>query len=148
MGYVGEQKREYQKQWMSARRQAWIESHGPCQSCGSSENLEVDHKDPRTKQYEPAQIWSRKAEDREIELAKCQVLCAPCHKRKTLTEDSFRHPRGSSTVNAKLTESVVKKIRLAYDSGGVTYQKLADEYGVHKTTIRRAVVGELWQSVE
>ena len=83
MPLVGEAKRAYQREWMSARRTAWIEANGPCAQCGSSKDLEVDHIDPSLKEYNPREIWSRRAEVREHELAKCQVLCRACHKAKS-----------------------------------------------------------------
>jgi len=83
LGYTGDKKRAYQLEWMRARRSAWIEENGPCAHCGSTEDLEVDHIDPSTKEFTPAAIWSRSAGVRESELAKCQVLCQSCHAVKT-----------------------------------------------------------------
>lgn len=77
-------------------RAQWIAEHGPCQQCGSTENLEIDHIDPKTKnpvlQYKIGQtsakqkIWNLDKKRRELELAKCQVLCKPCHIIKTREE--------------------------------------------------------------
>lgn len=75
--------REYQKKWISNRRTEWIKANGPCQVCGSDQDLEVDHIDPATKSMHPARIWSRRQEIRDEELAKCQVLCESCHMAKT-----------------------------------------------------------------
>lgn len=69
------------------RRLDWIEENGPC-SCGSTENLEVDHVDPSKKELEPSHIWTRRKEVQEKELAKCQVLCYECHNQKTIAERS------------------------------------------------------------
>lgn len=54
-----------------------------CEECGSTENLELHHRDPSTKIT--STIFSRGATLREEELAKCAVLCVKCHKRHTLT---------------------------------------------------------------
>lgn len=79
-----EQQREYQREWLRSRRTAWITSRGgACERCGSTEDLEVDHIEPSSKSMNPTMIWSRAAHIREAELAKCQVLCGPCHKSKT-----------------------------------------------------------------
>lgn len=59
----------------------WLAKHGPCQNCGSSVALEVDHIDPSQKLSH--RIWAWSDERREAELAKCQVLCRRCHKDKT-----------------------------------------------------------------
>lgn len=86
MGYTGEQKRQYQIQWLSRRRDEWLRANGPCASCGSWDDLEVDHIDRATKEFEPTQVWSRRADVRDAELAKCQVLCGECHAAKTKAE--------------------------------------------------------------
>lgn len=84
MGYPDKRtQNEYQRRWLLARRQAWIDEHGPCQHCGSEENLEIDHIDPATKEAHVGTLWSRRKEVRDAELAKCQVLCEPCHITKT-----------------------------------------------------------------
>lgn len=74
---------EYQREWIRRRRATWLAENGPCITCGSWEDLEVDHIDPATKSMQPAAIWSRSKENQERELAKCQVLCKPCHLKKT-----------------------------------------------------------------
>lgn len=90
MPLYGEAKRAYQREWVRARRDEWIESQGgACVYCGSTDNLEVDHKDPKTKKCNPRAIWSRSKSFREVELAKCQVLCADCHKTKSDAEQTF-----------------------------------------------------------
>lgn len=58
-----------------------------CAHCGITDRdvLEFDHIDPKTKELSIAVIInSRIAWDiAEKELAKCQLLCANCHKKKT-----------------------------------------------------------------
>lgn len=78
--------RQYQLVWIKKRRDEWLAQNGPCKKCGSTEQLEVDHIDPSTKALNPTYIWSRKKADRDLELAKCQVLCRKCHKQKTVIE--------------------------------------------------------------
>lgn len=77
--------REYMRQWIAKRRADWIALNGPCAECGSSDSLQVDHVDPATKLSH--RVWSWAAERREGELAKCQVLCEPCHVAKTREEN-------------------------------------------------------------
>lgn len=62
-------------------RAAWVEEHGPCVQCGSSESLEIDHIDPKVKVTN--HVWSWSAHRRVEELAKCQVLCVACHRKKS-----------------------------------------------------------------
>jgi 5-methylcytosine-specific restriction endonuclease McrA len=99
MGYTADQKREYQRNWMRARRQEWISKQGGCVDCGSYEELEVDHVDPAQKEFEVASLWSRCLEVRERELAKCVVRCHECHANKT-TE--FRRNTGLVEVCRKI----------------------------------------------
>ena len=80
-------------------RQQWIDENGPCRECGSFLDLEVDHIDPSTKDpllvgkrkgvQQNLWFWSRSR--REVELAKCQVLCHWCHKAKTQRERMKTH---------------------------------------------------------
>lgn len=56
---------------------------GSCQSCGSTDRIEFDHVDPRTKSFNISKVWSYKRATVEEELAKCQLLCYGCHKDKT-----------------------------------------------------------------
>ena len=82
--------RNYQRKWMQQRRQAWIDSQGGCcAKCGSTENLEVDHIDPKLKTMNPRDLWSRTGTIREKELENCKVLCNNCHKIKSGLERSL-----------------------------------------------------------
>ena len=60
---------------------------GKCARCGSIENLQVDHVDPRTKKFEVKSRLSYKRIKLIEEVDKCQLLCEPCHKDKTYNED-------------------------------------------------------------
>jgi len=71
---------------MEKRRLSWIFDNGPCIDCGSWDNLQVDHIDPKMKKFNPAQVWSRITEIRALELAKCVVRCKACHLVKTVGE--------------------------------------------------------------
>lgn len=93
--------REYQLKWMHKRRNEWIKANGPCQECGSSDRLEVDHIDESKKEFHVTQIWSRKAEVREKELAKCQVLCYDCHKKKTIEFLSKEYEHGTHNAYSR-----------------------------------------------
>jgi 5-methylcytosine-specific restriction endonuclease McrA len=69
--------REYQLRWIHARRAAWLAENGPCVRCGSTDQLEVDHRDRREKVMQTRALWSLAPTNpaRIAELAKCQVLC-------------------------------------------------------------------------
>jgi 5-methylcytosine-specific restriction endonuclease McrA len=89
MGYTGKKKRDYQLAFVNKRKRDWIESKGgKCVKCGSTRNLEVDHKDQDNKTFNPRDIWSRSEEVRKKELKDCQVLCESCHEDKTALQNS------------------------------------------------------------
>lgn len=58
-----------------------------------------------------------------------------------------RHAFGVRNGRAKLDPSKVKIIRERYARGGISQQKLADEYGVDQFTISQVVRGRLWKEV-
>lgn len=55
--------------------------------------------------------------------------------------------KGEKNGRAKLTETAVRDIK-AKRKNGATFQKIADEYGVHKRTIMNAVSGKNWSGIE
>lgn len=82
MGYSDKAKQSrYQADRLFRLKAEWLAANGPCRHCGGSENLEVDHIDPSTK--ESHYVWSWSPERRAKELAKCQVLCHDCHREKS-----------------------------------------------------------------
>lgn len=85
--------RDYQKKWLRNNRLAVLEGKS-CVSCGGTERLEFDHIDPKTKISHS--IWSWSKERRASELAKCQILCRSCHKKKTAADMGWTVPHGSS----------------------------------------------------
>lgn len=50
-----------------------------CSICGISSNLDLHHIDPATKIG--SDIWSWDQARRDIEIAKCDILCHSCHGR-------------------------------------------------------------------
>jgi len=51
---------------------------------------------------------------------------------------------GELSINAKLTLKQVKEIKITYQKGSISTRKLASEYGVSHTTIRRIINGKIW----
>lgn len=56
---------------------------GRCVVCGSTTDLQFDHKDARTKTFSISSGWSKPWAVLVIELDKCQLLCKPHHGEKT-----------------------------------------------------------------
>ena len=87
-----EKLREYQRKWTAERRKLFF-SDKSCVKCGSVDRLELDHVNPVQKVSH--RIWSWSIKRREEEIAKCQVLCYSCHKKKTSAEATKNQPCGS-----------------------------------------------------
>jgi len=81
-----DRKRECIKRIYAERRQEFFKGK-QCAVCGSLVDLQLDHIDPTTKVKETDHnIWMWGKQRREIELVKCQVLCATHHQSKTAAE--------------------------------------------------------------
>ncbi len=93
-----EQRRRYRKKYKvrlakyrtekaARNRSDWISKNGPCKHCGSTDNLQVDHIDPKTKDVNLSRkLFFVSKQRMESELLKCQVLCKPCHHKKSCFE--------------------------------------------------------------
>jgi hypothetical protein len=129
---------------MNARRDAWLAENGPCARCGSAEELQVDHVDPESKQMNPALLWSLSPKNpkRISELAKCQVLCRPCHDPKSRLDLSLKLG-GVRAKNASLDSAMLAEVkrRLAAGERGVS---IAASLGVSKYVVSRVKRGETY----
>jgi hypothetical protein len=73
--------REYMRKYSMKRRDKVIKLlGGQCTKCGSTEDLQVHHVDPSTKEFTLASRWHRKWVEIEAELPKCILLCENCHR--------------------------------------------------------------------
>lgn len=64
-----------------------------CVDCGEADPviMEFDHQDPKQKRFAISDAMLRRNwPDIERELAKCEVRCANCHRRKTAREFGYR----------------------------------------------------------
>jgi 5-methylcytosine-specific restriction endonuclease McrA len=95
-----EKKNEAQRNRVAQRRLQGVQLlGGECKTCGSKDNLEFDHIDPKTKVSH--RIWSWSWDRIEVELAKCQLLCHTCHKDKTKASyEPIKH--GTTTMYGKM----------------------------------------------
>lgn len=95
MAQTKEQHRVYMIERYHRLRNEWLEAQGgKCVTCGSVENLEIDHINKEDKSFSVSKLWSIAREKREAELEKCQPLCSSCHKKKTASEVEVPHGGG------------------------------------------------------
>ena len=135
-----EEQRKYQREWLQARRQAWLAENGPCIDCGSWDNLEVDHVNALEKASH--RVWSWSEERRLAELAKCVVRCHPCHREKTISMNETAC--GEKNGWALLSEVDIPVIRASTESR----RALAERYQVSPETIKTVRARRSWKYVE
>lgn len=75
--------REYKRTWMAQRRAKYLDGK-VCVGCGSSQDLEIDHREPAEKTSH--RIWSWRHERILRELAKCDIRCNACHRARHAAE--------------------------------------------------------------
>lgn len=99
MSYDSKEKmREFQRNWLKARRQRFINmAGGKCKVCKSKENLEFDHIIPSSKTASVNTLMSGKISRLVEEIVKCQLLCKPCHHAKTMKEE-YKEPEHGTMV--------------------------------------------------
>jgi|SRR5436190_1865530 len=79
MPYADKDKqRKFQREWQAKRRQEYLAGKS-CEECGTTDNLNLHHRDPEEKITH--RVWSWTQARREAELEKCIVLCHLCHMR-------------------------------------------------------------------
>jgi hypothetical protein len=136
-----EAQKEYQRKWRAERREKGIAYlGGKCVKCGSTEDLNIDHKERAHKVSHT--IWSWSWERQKVELDKCQLLCVTHHQEKT--KQFQEHCQGEENGGAKLTEDQVSDIRLKYSTGEHSQASLGREFGVDRSTIYKIVHRKRW----
>jgi hypothetical protein len=88
MSVSRERRAELERQrYQRKRAEAIALLGGRCVTCGTTDDLEIDHVDRATKTYSISLMLSRTPWPQVLqELAKCQLLCHDDHKVKTLNE--------------------------------------------------------------
>lgn len=116
MPLTGDRKREYQREWVRARRAEYLKDKS-CAHCGSVTNLDVDHIDASTKEIRISSLWSMAKDNpkRVAELAKCQILCEPCHVKKTVKNKEI--PHGNDHAHTKYPDELVLSLKQRYENG-------------------------------
>lgn len=132
-----ERQREYQREWVRSRRDSFF-SDKACERCGSTNRLELDHRDPKTKVSH--NIWSWSDDRRSKEIAKCQVLCNSCHQDKSNKEKVY----GTNHGNCKLDEKQIIEIRLLH-SLGEQRKNIAAKFGISPPNVYEIVHSRTWK---
>jgi 5-methylcytosine-specific restriction endonuclease McrA len=123
-----EKRREYQRTWIAARRVEFFTGK-TCVGCGGVTDLQLDHVIATSKVSH--KIWSWREELRNAELAKCQVLCAGCHKVKT--KERAEHRR-------KFSDEEIRCV-LRMRSQGATTSAISKSVGICARYVRFLVSG-------
>jgi hypothetical protein len=77
----------------------YLRSH-PCVDCGETDIvvLDFDHRDPTAKAHNVVVLATHKGWNRVLEkIAKCDVRCSNCHRRRTAAQFGWRKARGWTT---------------------------------------------------
>lgn len=85
----------------------------PCSICNQqydSYNMQIDHIDPMTKLYDVCQLKHSKSIILIAELKKCQVVCALCHRKKSILEQKD-HKYSIKISKKKLFCNINKRIK-------------------------------------
>jgi len=87
---------------------------GKCAQCGEQIDLQVDHINPNTKEFDVGKSWGVSADRMTIELTKCQLLCRSCHKRKSDSEATGPHGTWGRYRNGKCRCVLCKEFVSSY----------------------------------
>jgi 5-methylcytosine-specific restriction endonuclease McrA len=72
--------REYDgKRYEKAAKELRERLGGKCVECGATTNLHFDHIEKKDKKFPIMYFWKLKGPEMDEELAKCRLLCQPCH---------------------------------------------------------------------
>ena len=151
MANSNEYMRKYNRNKYRKRRAEVVEIlGGKCESCGTTENLEVDHIDPNEKTLNIAKVLhGTKWELIKEELTKCQLLCNTCHRKKSKKDGStFKNvAKGEHVNHAKLKAEDVLNIREKYETGNYSQRQLAIMYNVNRSAIHQIVNRITWKHI-
>lgn len=82
----------------------YLRAH-PCVDCGEADIvvLDFDHRDPSAKSHNVIVLATHKGWHRVLlEIAKCDVRCANCHRKRTALQFGWRKSRGWSDEDRRL----------------------------------------------
>ena len=88
--------REYHiKRYYVKKREIISKLGGKCKKCGATKNLQIDHINPKDKQFSVTLLLSFSWKKVENEIKKCQLLCKKHHMEKTILEQGNKIAKGN-----------------------------------------------------
>ena len=115
---------------------------GRCSRCQSTDRLEIDHVDRRTKTMDFQAMAMASHPKFLTELARCQLLCLGCHAEKSKHHGDLKRI-GAYNGRAKLSEDDVRAIRtLRHD--GMSLGRIGKRFGVSKAQVLKIERGASW----
>ena len=110
----------------------WRTLGNKCARCGCDTKLQLDHKDPLTKEFEVTPRLGGKLGPLWEEIHKCQLLCEPCHREKNKEDqESIQKKRKefihvSSRFDPILQETMCDISVDLYKRDGKAYMKFVE----------------------
>ena len=116
--------RRYRKEKYPQHREKIINMlGGVCSSCGATSNLQVDHIDPDTKEFDPLAFPPKSKERIEKELAKCQLLCSDCHEIKSARDQGKKPAKGTHGTLSSYRHCKCRKCKDAWNKYHREYKR-------------------------
>jgi len=100
-------------------------------------NMQCDHINPSEKLFDISALKSRKLETLELELAKCQVLCALCHRQKSINEQKYNKYSSDRPKFVKKKELHFDPITDTKECGKCNLMKHRSLFRLNKNTISK-----------
>lgn len=114
--------KEYHRQYNLERyhriRSEYVEKlGGHCVDCATIDELEFDHVDPSTKEFDIGKLLNYAKAVRDAEIEKCELRCKPCHQKKTSVNGDIPavHHGGGLTGKRNCYCALCKPLKLAYN---------------------------------
>ena len=147
--YNAHMKQYMAKRYHRRRAEAIEQLGGRCAVCGTATDLNFDHVVASEKGFNIGTRLAGIAETKlQEELAKCQLLCEPCHKQKS-AECGDNSMKGEANPISKLNEAQVLEARRRYRPRSETdgAAAIAREFGVSRHTVRLAIQRKTWKHI-
>lgn len=149
-----EDRKQYMRDYYANKRAEYIKLlGGKCVECGSTSNLEFDHKDVTKKNFNIGKLMTFSKVDILEELKLCQILCETCHEQKSIFDRKIHvklgsFAKGSEVHGSKFTEKDVRNIKEHLKNKTMGVMQLARLYKVNQGSISNIKSGKTWKHLE